>query len=310
MRRVLSLSEQDEIVRLDENGLLMQDIADCFGVTRQAIRNVLRRRGVPGRRTGKLTDDQRRAVVDRFEAGRKLAEIAAEFGVSAPSIQGLLDRRGVDSRTYYTLREDAFDDLSDPEACYWAGFVFTDGCLTRRPHHKGSVSIGLAIRDYGHLESFRDFLGSSHAISISNAGRTCQFSVRSNHLVDRLLQLGRYSEHIDIRLIFSRDFWRGVVDGDGSIGAYRVEGLDSPRPQVRLCGREALLLYFVDFLVINGIVGMTVRPHRSIFNMGTTGRQAVRIIELLYANASEALPRKAEAAERILNAASTAFAMR
>ncbi|GIJ50798.1 hypothetical protein Val02_76840 [Virgisporangium aliadipatigenens] len=309
MRRVLSSSEQDKIVELAAKGDLTQDIADRFGVTRQAIRNVLRRRGVPGRRVGKLTDEQRREVVDRFEAGEKPADIAAAFGLAEPSVRGLLDRRGVDPRVNHTLREDAFDDLSDPRACCWAGFVFTDGSVSRRHGHKGSVSIGLAIRDYGHLESFRNFLGSTHAISVSNQGRTCQFSVRSDHLVDRLLELGRYSDKISTRLFFSRDFWRGVVDGDGSIGAYRVGNAEALRPQFRLCGREALLTHFLDFLDVHGIVGLSVRPHKSIFNVGTNSGPAAEIIELLYVGAVVALPRKAEMAWRILNEATKDFVM-
>jgi hypothetical protein len=283
----------------------MQDIADRFGVTRQAIRGVLRRRGVPARRTGKLTDDQRREVVARFEAGEKRAALAAVYGVTVPSLRGLITRRGIDVRIHHNLRETAFDDLSDPEACYWAGFVFTDGSVSRRPPNKGSVSIGLAIRDHGHLESFREFLGSTHAISVSSEGRSCQFSVRSDHLADRLLQLGRYSELMDIRLIFSRHFWRGVVDGDGSIGAYASGSAKVPKPQFRLYGREALVTHFLDFLVINGVAGLSVRPHKSIFTMGTAGAPAVQIIELLYADAPQALPRKAEAARRILSAATT-----
>ncbi|MFI5487794.1 hypothetical protein ACIBXA_19930 [Micromonospora echinaurantiaca] len=204
----------------------------------------------------------------------------------------------------HTLREDAFDRLT-PEACYWIGFLFADGSVCYRQGHKPQISVGLAARDRDHLVALRNFLGSTSAISEPTPERqACQFSVRSFQLCDRLLSLGRYDDRVDDALRASRDFWRGVTDGDGSIGSYKRSS-SSIRclSQFRLVGRRPVLEAFAAFLRMHRIDGPTVRPHKSIYCIGTTGRSAEKIIGLLYEGATAALKRKAEAAAGILAAA-------
>ncbi|MFF0722531.1 hypothetical protein [Micromonospora sp. NPDC003816] len=231
-----------------------------------------------------------------------LAEVARTFGLTEPGMRGLLLRRGVVlRRKVHTLRHDAFDTL-EPEACYWLGFLFADGCVTYRSNYLPQISVGLAARDRDHLVSLRLFLGSSSSISAPNLIRqSCQFSVRSRQLAERLITLGRYQGPVNARLTESRDFWRGVVDGDGSFGVYRRSNPSkSTFAQFRLVGSQRLLRAFVDFLGVHGIHGLSVRPHKTIHTVGTTCKPAGRIVALLYDGASVALPRKAEIARRIL----------
>lgn len=295
------------MVRAD-SGESLTSIGLHYGVTRQAIRALLRRQGVPARRTGKLTDAQRSEVVRRFLNGDSLNQIAVDLGVTVPSVRGLVSRRGIKIPSVSEgLRHDAFDDFR-PETCYWVGFMFADGCVSYRPGHLPQISVGLAERDRQHLVALRDYLGSDNSISRpSPTHGSCQFSVRSQQLADRLVELGRYREVIDESLVRSRDFWRGIVDGDGSLGIYR-----RPAPstrsfaQFRVVGRQHVLNEFVAFLERAGIVGLSVRPHKSIFTLGTTCGPAERIAELLYSNAVTALPRKAEIAARMMTGGGTA----
>lgn len=204
---------------------------------------------MPPRRVGKLTDVERSEVVQRYLAGESLLQLANAYGVTEPSIRGLLVRRKVPLRkVVHTLREDAFDRLT-PEACYWIGFLFADGSVCYRQGHKPQISVGLAARDRDHLVALRNFLGSTSAISEPTPERqACQFSVRSFQLCDRLLSLGRYDDRVDDALRASRDFWRGVTDGDGSIGSYKRSS-SSIRclSQFRLVGRRPVLEAFAAF---------------------------------------------------------------
>ncbi|WP_406073747.1 hypothetical protein [Micromonospora sp. NBC_01638] len=121
-------------------------------------------------------------------------------------------------------------------------------------------------------------------------------------MAERMIALGRYEGPLGERLDESRDFWRGVVDGDGSVGSYRRPG---PRlsefAQFRLVGSQRLLDAFAAFLRNHGICGLSVRPHKSIYTIGTTCGPAEKIISLLYAEAPVALARKAKTAEKILS---------
>lgn len=301
----LSNLQREEIVGLAAGGETLTKLAETYGVTRQAVRGVLRRRGVPARSSGKLTELQRAEVVQQYLRGAAMAELAAAYGVTEPSVRGLLVRRGVVlRRTIHTLRDDAFDHLT-PIACYWIGFLFADGSVSYRQGYMPQVSVGLAQRDRDHLAALRTFLGSTSSISEPSVTHgACQFSVRSVRLAGRLIELGRYEGPVDHRLVTSRDFWRGVVDGDGSIGRYkRSQNSARSFSQFRLVGKSRILEPFADFLVTQGLGRLSVRPHKTIYNIGTTCRPAERIIALLYENAVMALSRKAEAAAQILDAA-------
>ncbi|WFE32869.1 helix-turn-helix domain-containing protein [Micromonospora sp. WMMD975] len=294
--------ERKEIISRAASGESLTAIGLHFGVTRQAVRAVLRANGVAGRRTGKLTDAQRNEVVSRFVGGASLSRIAAEFGVTAPSVRGLLLRRGVEIQSVsHGLRHDAFDSF-EPDTCYWLGFLFADGCVSYRAGHLPQISVGLAARDREHLVALRNYLGCQNSISpTSPTHGSCQFSVRSQRLADRLIELGRYQQTLDERLVASRDFWRGVVDGDGSLGIYqRPAPSTASLAQLRVVGRRHLLESFVAFLECEGIVGLSVRPHQSIFSVGTTCGPAERIAKLLYEDAGTALARKAEIAARMI----------
>ena len=298
----LSPAQVEEAIGRAAGGESLTAIAKSYGVSRQAIRGLLRRRGVPARTVAKLAEPQRAEAVRLYSEGMSLTEVANTFGFTEPGMRGLLLRRGVAlRRTIHTLRHDAFDALM-PEACYWLGFLFADGCVAYRPGHLPQISVGLAARDRDHLSSLRSFLGSSSSISApSLTHRSCQFSVRSQQLAERLVSLGRYQGPVDERLTESRDFWRGVVDGDGSLGIYRRgNSRTSTFSQFRLVGSQRLLDPFVGFLHNHGIRGLTVRPHKTIYTVGTTCKPAERIVALLYAGAIIALPRKAEVARRIL----------
>lgn len=290
-----------------------QQIGDSLGVTRQAIVGMIRRQGIPmPHPNAKTTAAQKVEIVERYVAGGRASAPAAAFNVSEPTVRMLLLRRGVTLRQHHLWHE-AFDELT-PNATYWIGFLFADGTVSVRPGLRPHIGLGLAGRDSRHLEELRAFLRSTGSISmraaldVTDSGRTrgptCQFSVRSDRLAARLLDLGRYAGAVNAELAASRHFWRGVVDGDGSIGAYPTASSTSPhlKAQIRLCGERRLLESFAAFLTSQGMARLSVRPHKSIWNIGTTGVSAERIIALLYHDAPTALARKAEAAARIASA--------
>ncbi len=226
-------------------------------------------------------------------AGESSTRIAAAFKVSDMAILGVLRGRGVAIRGKHSLREGAFDDLT-ADAAYWIGFLFADGTIHFREGLKPQIGVGLSKRDREHLVRLRDFLGSTHAISDISSNQSCIFTVRSERLANRLLALGRYNDSIDRGLATSRHFWRGVMDGDGSVGEY------GGKAQARLFGKRQLLEAFNEFLASHGVTGLSVRPHKSIHVIGTTGKPAMKIIHLLYNDAPTALDRKADRARRIL----------
>ncbi len=133
------------------------------------------------------------------------------------------------------LRESAFDEL-DPEAMYWAGFIMADGNTHKeiiRPSYR--LSVRLALHDRVALDRLKEWLEAGVAVRTGVAEATGKFkrrefavlTVTSNKLCHKLMSIGivprKSSEcanaFVTDECFASRDFWRGMMDGDGSVYA-------------------------------------------------------------------------------------------
>lgn len=290
------------------------DICAEFGVSKNCVSKIAIKAGLRrAERERMLNEEQETDISARYEAGEGSESLAASFGISRASVLATLERTGAQARScgrvQQPLRHDAFDVLT-PDAAYWCGFLFTDGTIVENQTGQPDVALVLQKRDYGHLVKFRDFLGSAHAITpiaphIVPAGvynsygckgtGAFRFSVRSRQIADRLYTLGRYGPAVDPELAASRDFWRGCIDGDGTIN------ISCGVPCIKLCGSQWLLQAFVDFLgPISSRRPIHVRPARTIFVVGTGYATAVKVAERLYAGAATVLDRKAESAAAVI----------
>lgn len=187
----------------------------------------------------------------------------------------------------------------------------------------GSVSgnqIGLCLStlDREHLVRFRSFLGSSHPIADLSSQNlvhprtsityTCKPTSRITFfckpLATALRRLGLNADKSHgaevVGLEFDRDFWRGVIDGDGSVGIY-PDRKGNPYPCLQLLGSKPLMLQYRSFL-------QTLLPDYqpkmieadSIWHLGTSGTRAASVIRHLYEACEVALPRKLARAEEVM----------
>ncbi|MFD9885157.1 hypothetical protein ACFWZT_27255 [Streptomyces alboflavus] len=125
-----------------------------------------------------------------------------------------------------------FMDLEVPEYAYMFGFLQADGHLYQGPGQKGRLSVELNIRDIDLLYRFKQL--TPYNSSVTEHTRSTNFSQDAHSAVWTLCSLearkrintlgipyGRKSETIapPNGLEFSqRDYLRGVIDADGSIG--------------------------------------------------------------------------------------------
>lgn len=210
----------------------------------------------------------------------------------------------------YHVNESIFDDAANnPEAAYWIGFLMADGHVCAGKRYV--VRLALSVCDKYHVESFKAFLRSEHPIKVvhyensgyDTSGPMAQIDVCSKRLVLSLVSYGvvpgkkRRAEVIGLEN--NRHFWRGCVDGDGSLGFQPTTA--SMMPRIRLCGSRPIVEQFHRF-VLSVAPTCTACPHpsKSIWEMNTTGRYAQRVITALYGDCSIALPRKLELAQKAL----------
>jgi hypothetical protein len=187
-----------------------------------------------------------------------------------------------------------------------------DGCVHRaKPGSRAALLVlGLSECDRSHIEKLRTFLSSDHPIRTRKAGQgyetsksACYLTISSRQITDDLGHYGvapRKSKTAEVKhLETNRHFWRGVIDGDGSLSATRNGGKEYPTLQ--LCGAQPLMRQFVAY--VHGLVPNWkggVRVHKQIFAVGLVSSAALAMIRDLYRPGDVALERKAERARQHL----------
>ena len=289
--------DQDEVCRLYELGETYEELISaglCHG--RHQILSILRKNNVNLRHLGAPSVIQR-SVIQDYNLGMSLEDIAVKYeynsvwSVNRTLLKFHVPRNRYDKRK--TLNHHSFDVLT-PEACYWLGFIFADGCVTYGPQGKRTTfKITLKGPSYGHLEMLRDFLGSNHEVYLqgSRAGRfgvdSCSLEFASEILCNRILQLGRYNENIPAELTGSIDFWRGMIDGDGWVTS------DFERPTIALCGEYHIIEYFISFIKSHvETTSSQPKSSGSIFRSDIRGRNGIFIINMIYNRPGPALKEK------------------
>lgn len=295
-------------------GHSVAQLAIRFGLAGMTIRRVLRQGGCSFNSYRRLGEQEIAQLISDWDAGEESHILAKKYGISVWTVRRLANHnttapRRSGSRRLHSLDEDAFDVLM-PAACYWAGFLMADGSVGRHAANRTSrtIALNLAEKDAAHVEAFRSFINSSAPITLSppppgtKASPQAKFAVRSGRMADRLESLGIIPNKSDGTtahpiLATSRDFWRGMVDGDGSV---LLERWANDRPLLILNGCAGLLDQFASFL--EPILGYRTTIHKGngkSFAVRLSSGPAERVAHILYEDAVIALPRKAAAVEQI-----------
>jgi hypothetical protein len=192
-----------------------------------------------------------------------------------------------------------------PESDYWCGILATDGCIGFAKR----VSVPL-IRyggiDIEHVYKFRDFLGSKRSVQfvdrVTGIGpvKYGVFALTSSAIGDFLICNGitpkkSLTLKVSERLARSPHFWRGVIDGDGTV-YIALHGL---KPVVRLTsGSFQFIHQFADFCRSVDLrsnvkdAGLSNLGHAPRYIVNFTGKQALDLLGVLYAGATVWLDRK------------------
>ena len=270
-----------------------------------------------------ISDEQRQEIIRRYVAGDRPKNIAIAMGINDWNVSVIARRAGyarsrVDAQQLilvrdewignrqYTVDHRAFSTIT-PDSAYWCGFLMADGNISGN-----KVALKLATRDVGHIEKFRTFVGANSPVrvdgpregatingrDIKNTG-SVSITAASSHLVKDLLALGvtprkSLTAHAGGNVEFNVDFWRGVIDGNGSL-VY-----SKGKPYLGLVGSGPLMTQFLAFCKTRINNEINVRPNGNIFKVFMNCRAARIMISTLYSGCGVALERKLRKAEFIL----------
>lgn len=297
-----------------QDGATMPVIAASYNVSIPTVSRVLHLQGVPVRKRKQLNPEEQRQLVALYENGTSSNKLSEQFGISFCAIFGILKKHKAKIRTTsaskrlaYPFREDAFaDPTNDREAAYWAGFLMADGNIhlnEKRGYWK--IQLGVQERDGQHIHKFKKFLEAPHKIvvTISHDPRKqpqVRLAVTSERMASDLAACGvipRKStrEKVANHLTMNADFWRGVIDGDGSV-ALAVSRTKYRSPRIALCGSLALTGQFLAFSYQYTQPQAKPRLVKGAWTISFQGKPAITMISLLYENATVYLDRKRESA--------------
>jgi len=204
-------------------------------------------------------------------------------------------------------------DLTNSYWAYFFGFVLGDGTMSlyqSKPHkRKASLSIELLSRDVEILKNFKKLIGlgsikfRTHETNFKKSHFAC-LTVNRISFCDQLNSLGLpYGKKCEICNIPTveyneKDFWRGLIDADGSLGLVK-EG----HPFLSLTTKsEYIALAFKKFVKqVTGYELQTKRNNRdNVFNLCLLKEKAKQLVTLLYYTDCICLPRKLNKAKQVI----------
>ena len=211
-----------------------------------------------------------------------------------------------------------FDVIDTPEKAYWLGFITADGMVTGFRSGSLRLVIKLARKDRAHLEilhralqakrDIRDTEEWSKPPGTDERKKRPAFvlDVCSPQLVNALVSHGITARKTDTVEPWNgpahlmRHYWRGVIDGDGTIGTYDGEA------KLGLCGSQALVEAFLEWA--KSVCGTTANPrqgkqgNRRYWLLSVGGNQRLpKLLFALYTGAAVALARKKAEADHIVD---------
>lgn len=188
------------------------------------------------------------------------------------------------------------------EKSYIYGLLGTDGNLCLQERNRGRVSLEVNIKDRDIVEKLFSIVPNS---SITERTRNTNFKEDYHSIIfrnsqkdfrDELIEFGFPTENktnnftIPIQEYSEADFWRGVIDGDGSV-SFTSDGF----PFVSLVTKsEPLKIAYCDMLLRNFNISKNIQRNKrdGVFNIMVFKEQAQQLCEFLYKDAVISLDRK------------------
>jgi hypothetical protein len=260
-----------------------------MGASDTWVQDQLKKAGVAARTSG-LSAKESQAVIELYDAGDSSGAIGRAMGITDSTVSNHLRRHGLPVRQrgwatrQYPLRDDAFEEMTDASA-YWAGFLLADGCVSDAKR----ITLALQASDVGHVQAWLKFLGTSERPYTLTSTKV-RAQVSSPRLAAALAKHGivpRKSSldiHTSEALASHPAFWRGMVDGDGTI----TYAKGKHGPVLVLVGTPAVMSQYADYLETTILDGyrprvLAVSSTPVIRQVRLQGRRARAVIAALWA---------------------------
>lgn len=306
----LNFSDADiqEMIELYGSGLSQYSIAAMFKISRTAVANILRGKGVKGRHRNTISEGERQYVIDEYLKNHNQSAIEKQMHMDIHVIRRILHEAGIKTNDtlchrLYDIDDTYFDEISTPNKAYVLGLLCADGNVSR---NKGQWKICLQEKDKQILEDICKDMKTDRPLLLQKVQNTYHkqtwqnqylLEVGNQHMHDKLIEYGitpnksltlQYPTVIKDELL--PHFIRGYYDGDGT--SYRGENgtICSLMGTFDFC--NVLKTKIKDSILVNA----SIYPYRDSKKTCTLqisgGLQTFKFFTWIYQNADLKLERK------------------
>lgn len=311
-----------------EKGYSVPQISLLLGIDVRCCRNSIIRHSlqglIPKTKSANLTPNQVRLICDQYLGGSNSITLADAFFVSNDTILKVLKQNGVQIKNknhcrylHKNYNENAFS-VPGEERDYFFGFLLADGWLKS---NLNIITINIKQTDFKLLEDLKKFLRSDNSIRYydrfdkrtKKTYKICHFSFSGKPVTDCVSFGFSLSKSLkesvkEKYFLTSRHFWRGMIDGDGSVRICKNRSNNSFSKQISLCGSSEIIDSFIDYCqkFCNVNFKPTIRKVKTkkdglfLFSVTFCGNNCLKIIKILYNDSGVFLERKKSTVENIL----------
>ena len=301
--------EKEEIIESYIAGKSINQLKKETGLPYGKIQRLLDAENVPirgGRHKKHLSESDLKLAQKMYEDRKTLDEIAQHLPVCKDTLKkeliriGVYDPKRLARKVNWTLKDDYFQVIDEPNKAYWLGLLFTDGSVDE--YRIKRTRLSLQRQDEDILLKFKDDLGIMSNPYLDKREKGClQVEFSSSQIFDDLAKYGIVPRktyetiHVplsEIPLEFHRDFLRGMLDGDGCITWY---GGKTYNATIDFCSfHESIVKEFqaaIDQLIGRNDHNKTI--FTSCWHCHWRGKQqCLSILDALYQNSERYLQRK------------------
>lgn len=235
-----------------------------------------------------LTSEDSKNMALLYAKGATFEQIGRLYDTVLQNVRRRVNDTGMPSRKnsqhrIYNLDQKAFSNPAlNRNAMYWGGFLAADGSVDVK---KNSINLTLGSVDEGHLLKFKRFLKSTHPVH-DTIYKTKQLCFNSAPMIEDLTFFGIHQNKSltydpPAHCVWDRDFWRGMIDGDGFISEERGYA------RMGLCGSEMALMKFEHFVKNITNTNAGVNKSNNIKMLHLKGGPALDLMKYLYFDADE-----------------------
>lgn len=297
----------DEIVKLYQSGVNRYNISLQTGSSKKTVNKVLSNFGIDFQKEETENYNNRISqIIPLYESGVSQVNLEKRLRLTRKTIREILRNSDVDYRRANIavaiargnhINHHAFDNLRDEQVLYWIGFIYSDGHVNVEGKDN-SIEVSLHYQDKELLEKFKMFLNTSAPITKIKNSNCYKLRFFSERIVDILKDLGFTNNKSKIlipheKLKHSRHFWRGCIDGDGSLYFSKPGGYNAPC--ISLVGTFDTCKGFLDFTKEGEITSernVNKTKGENLFRIDFSWKKALQVVELIYKDSKIYMERK------------------